>query len=120
MSDRNETCEERIGEELVYELKRVNEALANEETREEYIEGLLEVSIQPIKVRVGLSWGGPADGFYIYVDPVDGEIVDVEYYFADWFDGAERKLFGKDKDAVIELLGYHAQSTVAHAERFSI
>ena len=117
---RNGTCEERIGGQLAYAIKCVDEALADEEAHEEYLEGLLEVSIQPIKVRVGLSWGGPADGFYIYVDPVDGEIVDVEYYYADWFDGATRKLLDESKDKVIDLLGYYVQSTVAHMERFPV
>ena len=116
MNDRSKSCEERIGEELACEMERVSEALASEEAREEYIEGLLEVSVRPIKVRIGLSCGGPADGFYIYVDPVDGEIVDVEYYFANWYDGATRKLFDENKDAVIELLGYYAQSAAVEVK----
>jgi len=41
--------------------------------------------------RWELSYGGPADGFNFYVD-IDFNLVAVKYYFADWFDCAEKKL----------------------------
>lgn len=109
------TCEERIDDQLTYALKCVGEALASEEAREEYFEDLLEISVQPIKVRVGLSWGGPSDGFYIYVYPDNGEIAGVEYYFQDWFDGATRKVLGENEDSVVDLLGCYARDAVRHA-----
>lgn len=53
--------------------------------------------------RYELSTGGPADGFWIYLDPDDGEIVRISYYFQDWWDGAERDLTGSDFDTAKEL-----------------
>lgn len=55
--------------------------------------------------RAGISWGGPADGFYLYVDPETGEIDKAEYYFQDWFDGAKRDVIGEDLDLLRMLLG---------------
>lgn len=46
-------------------------------------------------LHVQLSWGGPADGFYIWLSP-EGEINNIVYYFQDWFDGAEKKLTDND------------------------
>lgn len=39
-----------------------------------------------------LSWGGPADGFKIIVDPKSKRIEDVIYYYSDWFSYEEYKL----------------------------
>jgi hypothetical protein len=44
-----------------------------------------------------LSWGGPQDYFLFFED---GEI---EYHFLDWYDGAKRVLWGKDKEILQEL-----------------
>jgi len=54
--------------------------------------------------RAGLSWGGPADGFWLYVDPDDGTIDKIEYYFQDWFDEARRQVTGEDFEVVKDLL----------------
>ena len=64
------------------------------------MEDVLEISPLHIVYHVGLSWGGPADGFYLYVDPEDHTIDKVEYYFQDWFDGAKRVLTGDKFDMV--------------------
>ncbi len=45
--------------------------------------------------RIMYSTGGPADGFWITVDD-EGDIITIEYYFQDWFDGARRTLTGSD------------------------
>lgn len=64
------------------------------ERRQSYEEGVLEVTKLHTVYRVGLSWGGPADGFYLYFDE-ENELVKAEYYFQDWFDGAKRVLYGE-------------------------
>jgi len=109
MMNREKTCEERIDDELARAMDYIREALASDEARQEYEEGILEVAPLYTVYRVGLSWGGPADGFYVYVDPVDHEIVQIEYYFQDWFDGAKRRLTGSDLDAALEMFGWIAE-----------
>lgn len=66
-------------------------SLLREERADVWREGLLEVTPQDREYRIGLSWGGPADGFNVTVDE-DGTIVEGEYYLEDWFDGARRSL----------------------------
>jgi len=38
-------------------------------------------------LRWQLSWGGPSDEFRFFIDE-QGGIIDIEYHFMDWFDGA--------------------------------
>ena len=38
--------------------------------------------------RWQLSWGGPGDEFRIYVNP-DKSVHRIEYWYLDWYDGAE-------------------------------
>jgi hypothetical protein len=52
--------------------------------------------------RLGLSYGGPSDGFYLFVDADGRAIRRVKYYFMDWFDGAWRHVTGDDLTMVIE------------------
>jgi hypothetical protein len=59
-----------------------------------------------IKVQVELSTGGPADGFYITIDPEDRRIERIEYYFQDWWDGATRRLGGDEFDLVESMFGF--------------
>ena len=72
--------------------------------REQWEEGILEISPLHTVYRVGLSCGGPADGFYIHVDPEDRQIINIEYYFQNWFDGATRPVRGSGFDALCSLL----------------
>ena len=45
--------------------------------------------------RWQLSWGGPADEFRIYTDS-DKNIIKVEYWYLDWFDGASIEINDKE------------------------
>jgi hypothetical protein len=105
--DRHKSCEDRIANELRKELEFIREALDDEEKRREYEESILAISKETV-YKVERSWGGPADGFYIYVDPEDHEILRIEYYFQDWFDGATRTLTGDDFKLVAEVFGHLA------------
>lgn len=48
--------------------------------------------------RWQLSWGGPSDEFRFYVDSSPHGLIprEIEYWFLDWFDGAEIDLEGDD------------------------
>ena len=103
----NPTCEERIGSELKYELDLARDFLDSDygdETHEEYSERFIEFTPRYLVVRVGISYGGPADGYDVYLDPQDKTIERIDYYFQDWFDGARRTLTGPDFDTVRDAL----------------
>jgi len=55
--------------------------------------------------RYQLSWGGPSDEFRIFASGSGYRwIVDkIEYWFLDWFDGASRKLSGKNFKLIEEI-----------------
>lgn len=53
-----------------------------------------------------LSWGGPADGFKIIVDPKSKDIEDVIYYYSDWFSYDECKLTLEQRDPLLPFFGY--------------
>jgi hypothetical protein len=52
------------------------------------LEGVLSVDVRK-SYRVLLSWGGPSDGFD-FVFNNEGELIECEYFYRDWFDGAKR------------------------------
>ena len=52
--------------------------------------------------RYQISTGGPGDEFRFYCD-MEGNVYRVEYWFLDWFDGANRTLNGNDKALLLEL-----------------
>jgi hypothetical protein len=104
MSDREPTCHQRIRGELNCRLEEYRDALRDDEKRDEVFERILSLSSE-IVFTLELSTGGPADGFRFYADPKEKEITKVEYYFQDWFDGAELLLTDEDRDTLLELFG---------------
>lgn len=52
--------------------------------------------------RYQLSWGGPSDEFRFFVNP-DLSCHRVEYWYLDWFDGAQRVFSGDDRAFLLEL-----------------
>jgi hypothetical protein len=62
--------------------------------------------------RYQLSWGGPSDEFRFFVNP-DLSLHRVEYWFLDWFDGANRVLTGQDEKFITELWGWFYESATA-------
>jgi hypothetical protein len=82
----NETLEE-----LYDKMNQTDDMELNDEALEEYIN--LPLSIDTFKtIKVLFSTGGPADWIEIRVDEEDGEVLDVEYHFQDWFDHAQVKV----------------------------
>ncbi len=64
--------------------------------------------------RYQLSWGGPSDEFRFYTGP-EFEPYRIEYWFMDWFDGAQRILKGKNLDLMLEIFEDFKQcGTVEH------
>jgi len=94
-------CEERIDEELRERIEDLRELYDSDEWKgnlENYGLGFDYVPPQeeePGYFRYLLSWGGPSDEFRFFVDH-KFKVVEVEYWFLDWYDGAKRVLTGDD------------------------
>ena len=67
--------------------------------------------------RYQLSWGGPSDEFRIFADKSgrwSWSVYKVTYNFMDWFDGAERRLYGEDRALLEEIFdSFFVQSETA-------
>lgn len=55
-------------------------------------------------IRVDLSTGGPADYVTATVS-AEGDVLDAQYHFADWWDHAQQSLTGPELRTVEEWLG---------------
>lgn len=123
MSDREQSCEERISSHLAGRLddfrqfsRRGESAVDAEdwdsadEISEEQWSYPLGVSVQRV-VRVDLSTGGPGDWFEIVVDD-DGLAERITYHFNDWFDHAERVLSGAEFDLAEQFLAQFVESAL--------
>ena len=42
--------------------------------------------------RFQISWGGPSEEFRIYTDGKEGSIMRIEFWYMDWFDGANKEV----------------------------
>ena len=65
--------------------------------------------------RYQLSWGGPSDEFRFFTGP-DFEINRIEYWFLNWFDGAEIVLSGKDETLLEEIWQWFKDGGSVQAE----
>jgi hypothetical protein len=100
------TCAERIEEELRGRVKVFEAALRGEYPDGEYedfIEWINEYALAYSEdphyraKRLELSWGGPQDYFLFFEDGT------IEYWFLDWFDGANVELFGHDYEVMAQV-----------------
>lgn len=93
--DRNETCADRIGQELAdreAQIKAMTEQAEDSEyygDEEAIYELALSVTVDKV-AEICLSYGGTAD--YIQVTYNDGGIKKMIYQFSDWFDTATREI----------------------------
>lgn len=90
---RQATCEERIDDELAWEIKRIHKIQRRldkgiEDAYDEQSEWPLSIETKRTVV-IQVSTGGPGDQFECDVDD-EGIIEQVTYRFLDWFDGATR------------------------------
>ncbi len=54
------------------------------------------------EVTILLSWGGPSDGYKVYLDK-DGEVIEGFYFFADWFEYEEFMLSDEELNQVLAV-----------------
>lgn len=114
-----QTCEQRIDDELEHTLKTLKLLWESYNKGEEYCEeaggywpdyGLCFDYVEAgtfTDQREGyyqyqLSWGGPQDEFRFFPSQQNGWRI--EYWFLDWWDGACRTLTGDDRDLLLEIL----------------
>ena len=116
MTVKNKTCEERIDKVLKERLedlrklwkRYLNGVDEDPELGSIYDYGLCFDYVPPEKeeeegyFRYQLSWGGPSDEFRFYCGP-DFQPYRIEYWFLDWFDGANRVLHGRDFDLLDDI-----------------
>jgi|694.fasta_scaffold00458_18 hypothetical protein len=69
--------------------------------RDRACEGVLSVEVRK-SYRVLLSWGGPSDGFD-FVFNSEGELIECEYFYQDWFDGAKRPVPMDQAEELVQL-----------------
>jgi len=93
------TCKERIKD-----FKKVNKA-------EEPIEELNDIALALTRTelyKLELSWGGAQDYFIFEYDSKNKELVNIEYHFLDWFDGAVRRiLYNTEEWKILEEIFYN-------------
>lgn len=71
--------------------------------------------------RYQLSWGGPSDEFRFFVTPGrragSFDVLFIEYWFLDWFDGAKRTLrAGNDFDLLCEIFNDFEECEITRFE----
>lgn len=123
MTDRNDTCENRVSEHLesrledlrtLWELYHKDCEAYDEDLGNMYEYGLCFDYVAPDTFddleegffRYQLSTGGPGDEFRIFAQKVNDyrfSVYRVEYWFLDWFDGARRTLYGADRELLEEI-----------------
>lgn len=100
MATKEQTCAERIENELKNMEERAGELVADyysgdEERFEEWNNYPLSVETRKI-TKVLMSWGGPSD--FLKIEHEGTDIYSVEYHFQDWFDGAKREITDEDSN----------------------
>lgn len=136
MTDRNDTCEKRVGEHLgsrledlrrLWELYHKDCEAYDEDLGNMYEYGLSFDYVAPDTFddleegffRYQLSTGGPGDEFRIFAQKVNDyrfSVYRVEYWFLDWFDGASRTLYGADRELLEEIFeSFFVDSGTANA-----
>uniref|UniRef100_A0A7C3WVP1 Uncharacterized protein n=1 Tax=Dictyoglomus turgidum TaxID=513050 RepID=A0A7C3WVP1_9BACT len=100
------SCEERVDEHLKSRIADLEEFIENGD-----IEGLQDYHLwfdyvneeeEEPYFRYQLSTGGPGDEFRFFCDHAFRPYR-VEYWFLDWYDGANRILSGRDKDVLVKV-----------------
>lgn len=103
-------AEGRKADQDLYQQIMQDESLDDEQKEAKILENIGEpLSITRwIEIDIVLSWGGPADGYRLYIDPETREAVSGVYYFMPWFGYEERRLSSEELDTVAEM--YHVDA----------
>lgn len=108
MSDRQQSCAERVASQLASRAEDIQRLLktintAHETNDDDLLEEAedelynLPLAVTEYRVwRIDLSTGGPADWIEVHVR--DGEVGRIEFHFADWFDHASLVAEGAEYD----------------------
>jgi hypothetical protein len=102
MTEKQETCAERLPRHLASRLEDFD-AMLKRDDPDEGDDELGPLNEYPLAatiryaIRIDLSTGGPADYLEAIAD-ADGSIERIAYHFADWFDHAELSLSGDEFD----------------------
>ena len=111
---KQKSCEERIDEELRSRIADFKQALESAKknngkvVKEDYTYENITEWINSYALayedhphyrakKLELSYGGPQDYFLFFEDGT------IEYHFLNWFDGAKKELYGKDKEIMKEI-----------------
>jgi hypothetical protein len=111
------TCKERVAAHLTSRMDDLRQLIEADRNGEESVEDLGSLSeyglcfgyVPPNTFkdqrrgyfRYQISWGGPSDEFRFFCDE-RLDVVRIEYWFLDWFDGAKITLRGKDRELMSE------------------
>ena len=131
METKQMTCKEKVREELRREIdiylrplfesyQRGEEAMPDGQSFYEHGLGFDYVSANTFEgqkagyFRYQISYGGPSDEFRFYTD-AGFSLHRVEYWFLDWFDGANVVLKGKNFELLEEIFNHFKEcGTVEH------
>lgn len=107
----DQTAEQRISEEMESRMSAI-ERYYNVESYDEQAEAQAELEPltidREILIHIQLSTGGPGDGFKLRYS-TDAELIGGVYYFADWYDYAERILSYEEAERVAEAYGVYVE-----------
>lgn len=128
---KEKSCKERVGSELedrIEDLSKLWKAYCEGEEDVEDLGNIFEYGLcfdyvapdtfndQPEGFfRYQLSTGGPGDEFRFFVNP-DFSVHRIEYWFLDWFDGANIVLSGKDEELLLDIWGWFKEGGTVEAE----
>ena len=123
MSERQKTCDQRIGSQLeagIDDIRRLWESYqsGDEEGVDDlghfHEHGLSFDYVAPGTFgddqdqgyfRYQISYGGPSSEYRFFVNP-DFTVYKVEYWFLDWYDGASRNLYGANNELMMEIFDW--------------
>lgn len=128
---RNKSCKERVTGKLkdrIEDLTKLWEAYQKGEEDVEDLGNIFEYGLSFDYVPKGtfkdqrkgyfryqLSWGGPSDEFRFYCDETFTPYR-IEYWFLDWFDGANKVLTGKNLDLLTDIFDWFKEGGTVEAE----
>jgi len=89
--DTQPKCEDIIDEKLKDRLQDIENVLKADDVIGAFDELILALS-KTVVYKLELSYGGTQDYFEFEYDPVSKQLLEVRYYYLDWYDVAERRI----------------------------
>lgn len=109
---REQSAAERVTEHMLSRMASIEAYFAAETDEEradveDSLDNVLTID-REILIHIQLSTGGPGDGFKLRYT-TDGELIGGVYYFADWWDYADRALSYEEAEQVAEAYGIYVE-----------